>query len=332
MSGPRVVITRPVPGDPVGRLAAAGVTDVRINEAEEALSRAALLEMVEGAAAVLATPADTRCDAELFDAAGPGLRVVSNYAVGVDNVDLDEAARRGILVGHTPDVVTEPTADVAWLLILAAARRAREGHALVASGGWTGVTPHQLLGQPLVGRTLLIVGAGRIGLAVARRSVGWAMDVRYVARSVHPSMEAPPIGGRRVGLAEGLAEADVVSLHVPLTAETGHLIGADELRAMKPTAVLVNTARGPIVDESALVEALRAGTIAGAGLDVFEREPALAEGLAACPNAFFMPHAGTGTVEDRTAMTRIAIANIVGALRGEPMPHAHGAAFEGVAH
>ncbi|MHC4428441.1 MAG: NAD(P)-dependent oxidoreductase, partial [Planctomycetota bacterium] len=220
----RIVITRPLPADPAGRFAAAGFRNLWINPADERLSRPALLEAVRGAAAVVATPADVLINEEFFDAAGPQLRIVSNYAVGVDNVDLAAAHRRRIVVGHTPHAVTEPTADAAWLLLLAAARRAREGLAIATSGQWPGVRPLDPPGKRVVGKTLLIVGAGRIGHAMARLAVGWEMTILYAARSRHPEFETPPIGARRIELEEGLRVADFVSVHTPLTDETRHLI------------------------------------------------------------------------------------------------------------
>lgn len=322
-AGPRIVITRRLPGDPEARLRSATRLQVGAlfqHDRDRALDRPALLEAVAGAAAVLTTPAD-RIDAELLDAAGSGLRIVSNFAVGVDNIDLTETRRRGILVGHTPDAVTEPTADIAWLLLLGAARRATEGVRTVRSGRWTGLGVNDLLGTRLIGKQLLIVGAGRIGLAVARRSVGWQMTVQYVARSQHPEFERAPIHGRRVALLPGLAEADIVSVHTPLTNETRHLIGEPELAAMRPGALLVNTSRGAVLDESALVDALREKRILAAGLDVYEDEPRLATGLEDLDNAFLLPHLGSATVDDRHRMMEIAVDNVIAALRGETPPH-----------
>ena len=320
----RVVITRLLPGDPESRLRAAcgdQVGRVVCNERDEALERATLLEAIRGAAAVVTTPGD-RVDREFFEAAGASLRIVSNLAMGVDNIDLAEAARRGVRVGHTPGAVTEPTADIAWLLLLGAARRATEGVRLARSGSWTGLGVNDLLGIRLVGKTLLVVGAGRIGLAVARRSVGWQMRVRYVARSQHAEFEAPPVSARRVELEAGLREADVVSIHTPLSSETHHLIGAPEFAVMRPGAVLVNTSRGPVVDEAALVAALRERRIAAAGLDVYEHEPLLSDGLSELDNAFLLPHLGSATVDDRLWMMEIAIDNAAAVLRGEEPLHA----------
>jgi lactate dehydrogenase-like 2-hydroxyacid dehydrogenase len=321
-SDARIVITRPMPGDPVRRFADAGFLDVWINPGDVRRPRGELLDSVRGAHAVLATPADTLINHEFFDAAGPQLKIVSNYAVGVDNIDLAEARKRGVLVGHTPNAVTEPTADIAWLLLLGAAKRAHEGETLVRSGHWKGVAPLELLGTRVIGKTLLIVGAGRIGLATARRSIGWNMNVLYHARSGHPEYEQPPINAHHVSLEEGLRQADFVSIHIPLSPATRHFMNAERIAMMKPSAILINTARGAVIDEIALVEALRRKRIAAAGLDVYENEPRLTPGLAELNNAFLLPHLGSATVEDRIWMMRIAADNIIACLRGEKVPHA----------
>lgn len=321
IDSPRIIITRPLPGGPVRLLNEAGFTNVWVNPRDERLPRAELLGAIRGAHAVLATPADTLINAEFFDAAGPQLRIVSNYAVGVDNTDLIEAKKRGIIVGHTPHAVTEPTADIAWLLLLGAAKRASEGERLVRSGTWKGVGPNEMLGHRVVGKTLLIVGAGRIGLATARRSIGWEMKVLYCARSRHLEYERPPINASRVELNEGLRQADFISIHTPLTPETRHLINAERVALMKPTAILINTSRGAVIDEAALVQALHEKRIAAAGLDVYEHEPQLAPGLADLPNTFLLPHLGSATVEDRMWMMEIAVKNVVACLRNEPLPH-----------
>jgi glyoxylate reductase len=318
---PRIIITRPLPGDPVARFHAAGFRNVWINPLDRRLSRKELLEALPGAHAVLATPADTLINHEFFDAAGPQLKIVSNYAVGVDNIDLAEAKKRNVIVGHTPNAVTEPTADIAWLLLLGAAKRASEGEKLVRSGTWTGVAPLQLLGTRVIRKTLLIVGAGRIGLAMAQRSIGWEMNVLYHARNRHPEFEKPPINAKSISLEDGLREADFVSIHVPLNASTRHLINAERIGMMKPSAIIINTARGAVIDEKALVEALRAKRIAAAGLDVYENEPQLAPGLAELENTFLLPHLGSATTEDRIWMMELAADNIIACLRGEPIPH-----------
>jgi glyoxylate reductase len=321
MPSPRIIITRPLPGDPVVRFGRAGFDNIWVNPIDQRLARPELLQVIRGADAVLATPADVLINAEFFEVAGPQLRIVSNYAVGVDNIDLSEARRRNVIVGHTPNAVTEPTADIAWLLLLGAAKRAHEGDRLVHSGSWKGVGPNELLGQRVVGKTLMILGAGRIGLAMARRSIGWNMRVIYHARTQHPAFEAPPINASRVGLEEGLRQADFVSVHTPLNAETRHLMNAQRLAMMKPTAILINTSRGAVIDEQALVAALRNRTIAAAGLDVYEREPVLADGLAQLDNAYLLPHLGSATVDDRIWMMELAVDNIIAVLRGQKPPH-----------
>lgn len=318
----RIVITRPLPAQPVERFNAAGFGNIWINPVDQRMERRELLEAVRDAHGVLVTPADMQVNTEFYDAAGPQLKIVSAYAVGVDNIDVAEAKQRGIVVGHTPHAVTEPTADMAWMLLLAAARRARQGLGIALGGEWTGVKPCDPLGQRIVGKTLLIVGAGRIGHATARRSIGWGMQVLYNARSRHPEFEQQPINGRSVELDDGLRQADFVSIHCPLTHETRHLIDARRLALMKSTAILVNTARGPVVDEPALAAALKAGTILAAGLDVYEREPEIHPDLLTMENVFLMPHWGSTTVEDRQWMTQLAVDNIINVLRGEPALHA----------
>ena len=250
-----------------------------------------------------------RVDSALLDAA-PRLRAVSVYAVGVDNVDLEAATARGIQVGHTPGVLTETTADLAFALLLAVARRVVEGDAAVRAGDWPSFEPAAFLGEEVHGATLGVVGAGRIGSAVARRGRGFGMRVLENRRS----------GG--TPLEELLRESDFVSIHVPLTAETRGLIGERELRSMKPTAVLVNTARGELVDTRALVSALREGWIAGAGLDVTDPEPLPPDHpLLATGRAVVTPHVGSASRRTRELMADMAVENLAYALRGDRMPH-----------
>jgi glyoxylate reductase len=263
---------------------------------------------VEGVDALLCLLTD-RIDAALLER-GDRLKAVANMAVGVDNIDLEAAARLGITVTNTPDVLTDATADLAFALMLAAARRLSWGDRLVRSGGFRGWEPLLGLGFEVTGRTLGIVGAGRIGRAVAERARGFRMDVLLCDLTFG------------VPLDDLLERSDFVSLHCPLTPETRHLIAEAELRRMRPHAVLVNTARGPIVDERALVQALQEGWIGAAGLDVFEEEPRLAPGLVELPNVVLAPHIGSATFTTRGRMVEIAARNVVAVLRGEPAPNA----------
>ncbi|MEA2645854.1 MAG: glyoxylate reductase [Chloroflexota bacterium] len=260
-----------------------------------------------------------RVDAALL-ARLPALRAIANYGVGVDNIDVAEATRRGVMVTNTPDVLTEATADLTWALLLAVARRVGEGERMMRAGAFTGWTPDMLRGADLQGSTLGLVGFGRIARAVARRAAGFRMRVIHHARSEHPEAAAA-VESRPVSLDQLLGEADFVSLHVPLTPATTHLIDAAALRQMKPTAHLINTARGAVVDEAALVAALRDGLIGGAGLDVYEREPAMADGLAELENVVLLPHLGSATVGTRAAMSRMAAGNLVMALSGQRPTH-----------
>jgi len=257
-------------------------------------------------------------DASVLEAAR-GCRVFANMAVGYNNIDVAEATRRGILVTNTPGVLTEATDDLTWALILGVARRVAEGDRVMRAAQFPGWGPNYMLGGDVAGRTLGLVGPGRIAQAVAERAVGFRMRLLYQGRRDSPALEA--LGARRAGLEELLGESDFVSLHVPLTPETTHLIDAKTLELMKPTAYLINTSRGSVVDEDALVRALKAGRIAGAGLDVFEREPAMADGLAECDSALLLPHLGSATFETRSRMSRIAAENVVAVLEGRKPPN-----------
>ena len=274
--------------------------------ADAPISREELLARVSGCLALIPMPTD-RVDGAVMDA-GP-LRVVANHAVGTDNVDLEAARARGIVVTNTPGVLTEATADLAMTLLLAAARRVGEGERLVREGRFTGWGPGMLVGADLDGAVLGIVGMGRIGHAVAGR--GRAFGLSVIGRT---RREGPP-------LAELLARSDFLSLHCPLTPETHHLIGEAELRAMKSTAVLINTARGPVVEEGALVRALEEGWIAAAGLDVYEREPQVHPGLLELSNAILLPHLGSATRKSRQAMARLAAEGAIAVLTGGRPSH-----------
>jgi glyoxylate reductase len=314
-----VVVTRSVPGDWRLVLEAAGLEVQMAQDGDAVLPRVPFLHSIAGASAACGMLTD-RWDREAFDAAGSRLRVVANFAVGFNNVDLAEATRRGVAVTNTPDVLTEATADTAFGLLIAAARRFGEGERVVRAGGFHGWGPSDFLGVDLVGKTLGIIGAGRIGSAIARRSRGWSMRVVYSHGSGKPEFEQE-FSATRLPLPELLATSDFVSLSVPFTSATRHLIGARELALMKPTAVLINTARGPVVDEVALVRALRERRIFAAGLDVYEEEPKLAPGLMQLENAVLLPHLGSATVETRSAMGRLMAENVVAVLRGGVPPN-----------
>jgi glyoxylate reductase len=302
----RAFVTRRLPGGGVERLASEHDVNLwpedRPPPAEELRARAS---DSEGLLTMLVDPVT----ADLMDAA-PGLRAVSNYAVGVDNIDLEAATARGIPVGHTPDVLTDSTADLAVALMLGIARQLVEGDALVRRGDWTTWGPEFMLGRDLHGTTVGIVGMGRIGSAVARRLEGFGVRVLHTGRS----------GG--VALGELLESSDFVTLHCPLTPETRGLIGAEALARMRDTAYLVNTARGPIVDTGALIEALTAGRIAGAALDVTDPEPLPGDHpLLRAPNLLVLPHLGSATVVTRERMADLAVDNLLAGLAGERMPH-----------
>jgi glyoxylate reductase len=260
-----------------------------------------------------------RIDAETIHAS-TRLKVLTNYAVGYDNIDLAAARQRGLIITNTPDVLTDTTADLTWALLLATARRIVEGDALVRSGRWTGWSPIQLLGAEVSGKTLGIIGMGRIGQAVAHRAVGFRMPVRYHTRQPLATSSLPREWEHR-SLQDIFREADVVTIHVPLTPATHHLIGARELAWMRPTAFVINTARGPIVDEGALVDALKTGIIAGAGLDVYEQEPAIHSALAQLKQVVLLPHLGSATVHARVQMGLVCLENIQAVLDGRPAPN-----------
>ncbi len=300
----RCFVTRALPGAALDRLAAAHDIDVWPGalppSAEELRAGAA---QADGLLCLLTERVD---DALL--AAAPRLRVIANYAVGSDNVDLAAAARRGVAVGVTPDVLTDATADLALALLLAVARRLPEAAAAVRDGGWRTWEPAGWLGLELAGATVAIVGAGRIGRATARRAEAFGMTIRFV--------------GRGDDLHAALRDADVVSLHAPLTEATRHMIDEAALRAMKPTALLVNTARGGLVDQAALRRALTEGWIAGAGLDVTDPEPLTPDDpLLEAPNLLVLPHVGSATHAARERMAERSVDNLLAGLAGEPLPY-----------
>ena len=281
----------------------------------------ALREGLCQADAAIVTLGD-RIDAETIHAA-TRLKILANYAVGHNNIDLAAARQRGLTVTNTPDVLTDATADLTWALLLATARRVVEGDALIRSGRWTGWSPTQLLGADVSGKTLGIIGMGRIGQAVARRAVGFRMPVRYHTRQPLATSSLSREWEHR-SLRDLLGEADVVTIHVPLTPATQHLIGARELAWMRPTAYLINTARGPIIDEWALADALKLGIIAGAGLDVYGREPAIHSAMAQLKQVVLLPHLGSATLHARVQMGLVCLENIHAVLDGRPAPnHVH---------
>ena len=312
-----VYVTRRIP-QPGLDLLAENCSQVDVNPDDRVLGRDELLAAVRGRDAVLCLLTDT-IDAEVLDAAR-GCKIFANYAVGYNNIDVAAATERGIAVTNTPGVLTDATADLTWALIFAVARRVVEGDAFTRAGKFKGWSPMLFLGADISGKTLGIVGAGRIGTAVALRARGFRMRVLYFSRSQNEALEQA-VGAERVELDELLRQADFVSIHVDLNPTTHHLIGRRELALMKPTAFLINASRGPVVDEAALVEALRERRIAGAGLDVYENEPELAPGLAELPNAVLLPHLGSATTGTRTRMAILAATNIVAMLRGERPPN-----------
>ena len=251
----------------------------------------------------------------------PGLRIVSNVAVGFDNIDLDAATRHGVMATNTPGVLTDTTADFAFTLMMAAARRVAEGDRFVRAGRFNGWAIDMLLGQDVWGATLGLVGVGRIGGAVARRARAFDMRIIYTDEVPLPPETERQLGATQVGLPTLLREADFISLHVPLTAQTRHLIGSEQLAQMKPTAVLVNTSRGPVVDEAALAEALRRKVIFAAGLDVFEREPEIHPDLIGLDNIVLAPHIASGSVRTRSEMSALAVRNLLAGLGGERPPN-----------
>jgi glyoxylate reductase len=315
---PAVLVTRGVP-EPV-REHLAGRCRLEVWEGEGVMPRGELLERVAGKAGMMAMLTD-RVDDELLERAGPGLRVVANFAVGFDNLDLEACTARGVLATNTPDVVTEATADLAWALLLAAARRVAEGDRFLRGQTPWIWGPEFFHGFEVHGKTLGVIGLGRIGQAVTRRAAGFGMPVLYTARRrLDPEREAA-LGVAWRELDQLLAEADFVSIHTGLSPATHHLLGAERLARMKPTAVVVNTARGPIVDEAALAEALRAGRLGAAGLDVFEREPEVHPALLELDNVTIVPHLGTATRETRVAMGMMAADNLLAALEGRRPPN-----------
>jgi glyoxylate reductase len=308
----KVLVTREIPEAGLRLLDGFDVSVLH----ERPPERSELLEAARGANGILST-ATEKVDGEVMDAAGGGLKVIANMAVGYDNVDVRAAGERGVVVTNTPGVLDETTADVAFMLMLAAARRLGEAERLLRAGRWEWWGPKQLRGLDVWGKKLGIVGMGRIGQAVARRARGFGMEILYHNRSRNEDAENE-LAARYLGLEDMLRESDFVSVHTPLTEETRHLIGERELGLMKPTAVLVNTSRGPVVDEGSLAEALANGRIFAAGLDVYEEEPRVHPGLLELENAVLAPHIGSASMETRDRMATLAAENLRAVLSGEP--------------
>lgn len=316
MAQARIFITRPIPSAGIELLR--DHCEVEVFPGPEPPSREELLAGVAKADAILPLLTE-RIDEEVLRA-GPQLRVIANMAVGYDNIDVAAATARGIPVGNTPGVLTETSADLAFALILAAARHIVPGADYVRAGRWQTWEPQLFLGQDVHGATLGIIGLGRIGQAVARRARGFGMNILFHGGSDQAAADA--LSARRVPFAELLQQSDFVSLHTPLKAETHHLIDADALQMMKPTAILVNTARGPVVDPVALYEALSSGQIAAAALDVTEPEPPAADDpLLRLENCLVIPHLGSASVATRAKMAAMAAENALAGLRGERLPH-----------
>ncbi len=316
MKDHRVYITRMIPEKAV--LYLKRHCDVEVDQEDRPLERNELLDKVKNRHGII-TMLNDKVDAELMDQAGSLCRIFANYAVGYNNVDIPAATERGIFISNTPDVLTDATADMAWALLLTAARRVVEGDRIVRSGRFTGWSPLFMLGVEVTGKTLGIIGAGRIGQAVARRARGFGMKILYAANNPRPDFEKET-GASFAGLNVLLSQSDFVSVHVPLTPLTHHLISVGEFAIMKETAILINTARGPVVDEAALAEALRSGQIRAAGLDVYEQEPEVKKELLTLDNAVLCPHLGSSTLETRERMGLIAAENIIAALHGKIPP------------
>jgi glyoxylate reductase len=315
---PGVFLTRRLPMPVMHRLKT--LFDLKYNVHDRPLTKPEIIRGMRGRQALISMLSDP-IDAEVIES-DPYLKVIANYAVGYNNIDLKATSSRGIIVTNTPGVLTDATADLVWSLILSLARRVLEGDRLVRTGRWTGWNPTQLLGTDLTGKTLGIIGMGRIGQAVARRAGGFGLRLIYHNRRRLPVRLEKKLNASYRPLSRLLSTADIVSLHIPLTPETRHLIDHRVLERMKSTALLINTARGPVVDEKALVNALKHGKIAGAGLDVFEEEPKIEKGLFTLPNVVLLPHLGSATVETRMKMGFMVIENIQAALKGKPAPNA----------
>jgi glyoxylate reductase len=317
MSRPNVLVTRPIMDAPLARLRER--CHVTVHENEFGIPREELLQVVAERDALI-TMLTEKVDAELLAAAGPQLKIVANHAVGFDNVDVAACTAAGVLATNTPDVLTETTADTAFALLLAASRRIGEGERFLrAKTPWIW-GPLMMLGQDVHHKTIGVVGFGRIGQAVARRARGFGMTVLYSDAVQLPDEVEAETDAARVDLDELLERADFVSIHTNLTPETRHLFSTAQFERMKPSAVLVNTSRGPVVDEEALADALASGEIFAAGLDVFEREPEVTPRLLELENVVLIPHLGSATIDTRNAMGDLAVDNVFASLDGARPP------------
>jgi len=314
---PKVYLTRLLPPAVMARLEEE--TQLTWHRDDHVATKAVIIAGAKDCDALLCNITDP-VDAEIL-AACPCLKVVANFGVGFNNIDVAAATVRKIPVTNTPGVLTDPTADIAFALLLAAARRIGEGERLVRAQQWTGWNPMQLLGADVSGATLGLMGFGRIGKAMAKRARAFDMRLLYWNRTRLSPEEEQACGATYMSKEDLLKQSDYVSLHVAYTPETHHLLGAAQFAMMKPTAFVINTARGPVIDEAALVQALQSKTIAGAGLDVFEREPELHSGLYECENAILAPHLGSATIGTRTKMGMIALENLLAACSGQRPPN-----------
>jgi lactate dehydrogenase-like 2-hydroxyacid dehydrogenase len=308
----KVYITRMIPEAAIDMLKEK--FDVEVNPYDRGLTREELLENVKGKNAVLCLLNDV-IDSEVYDAAGDGCIIFANYAVGYNNIDIKEAAKRGIIITNTPGVLDNATAELAWSLLFASARRISESERYIRDGRFKGWSPTMFLGRDITGKTVGIAGAGRIGCNFARKAKAFDMNIIYTSNN--QSKEMDELGGVYVDKETLLRESDFLSLHVPLLPSTRHYIGEKELGLMKKTAILINTSRGPVVDEKALAKALKNGVIWGAGLDVFENEPEVDNELLELENVVLVPHIGSATIETRTNMGVLAARNIINVLSGE---------------
>ncbi len=318
MSKWKVYLTRELPKPALDMLRAE--VDLEMNPHDRVVTREELLKGVKGKDGLLCLLTET-IDGEVMDAGLPTLKGIANYAVGFNNIRVEEATKRGLPVSNTPGVLTETTADLAWTLLMASARRIVEADRFQRAGKYKGWAPMLFLGQDIYGKTLGIVGFGRIGEAVARRAKGFDMRVVYYDAFRRKPEEEKKLGVEYLPFDDLLRQSDFVSIHVNLDETTHHLFSEKQFSLMKPTAHLVNSSRGPVVDERALVEALKAKKIAGAGLDVFEYEPEMVPGLAELDNVTIVPHIASASVETRTKMATMAAANLLAMLKGEPIPN-----------